>query len=68
MQATVFRYDPATASGSVVRDDGLEIHFEAAALAGTGLRLLRPGQRVRLEVSGPESAPVVERLQILTLT
>ena len=68
MQATVFRYDATTATGSVVRDDGLEIPFEATALAGTGLRLLRPGQRVRLDVSGPESALVVERLQILTLT
>jgi len=67
VQATVFRYDPRTASGSVVRDDGVEMPFDAKALQGTGLRLLRPGQRVRLTVSGPETAPLVERLQILTL-
>jgi len=68
VQATVLRYDAATASGSVVRDDGLQLDFDARALAGTGLRFLRPGQRVRLIVSGPERAPHVDRVQILTLT
>lgn len=64
----MFRFDPSTVSGSVLRDDGVEIGFEAAALDGTGLRHLRPGQRVALEVSGPESSPHIERLQILTLS
>lgn len=68
MQATVFRYDAETASGSVVRDDGVQIPFDGAALQGTGLRLLRAGQRVRLVVSGPDTAPRIERIQILTLT
>ncbi len=63
----MLRYDPATGAGAVVRDDGTEIGFDAVATAGTGLRLLRAGQRVRLELSGPEHAPHVDRLQILTL-
>ena len=48
MQATVRGYDPVTRSGSVFLDDGTVVAFGPAALAGSGLRLLRPGQRVTL--------------------
>ncbi len=67
MQATVFRYDDATGAGSVVLDDGIELPFDRDALVGTGLRLLRPGQRVRIEDAGAGADRRVERLQILTL-
>lgn len=67
MQATVSSFDPATFSGAVLLDDGVELPFAAEALAGTGLRLLRPGQRVRLETSGEDATLKVQRLQILTL-
>lgn len=67
MQATVFRYDEATGTGSVVLDDGVELPFDHEALSGTGLRLLRPGQRVRIEDAGTGTDRRVERLQILTL-
>jgi cold shock CspA family protein len=68
MQATVSSFDPATASGSVLLDDGVEVSFPAEALEGSGLRFLRPGQRVRLETSGDGAALVVLRLQIITLS
>ena len=48
MQATVRSFDPATGSGSVFLDDGTVADFGAAAFAGSGLRLLRPGQRVAI--------------------
>lgn len=67
MQATVSAYDPTTAGGRVLLDDGVELGFTAGALAGSGLRLLRPGQRVRLEVVDESGEPVIRRLQILTL-
>ena len=67
MQATVSRYDAASHDGTVLLDDGVELPFAAAALQGTGLRLLRPGQRVRVEVSGEAADRRVDRLQILTL-
>jgi len=63
MQATVATYDEASRSGTVFLDDGTRLPFDAAALEGTGLRMLRPGQRVRLE--GPPGS--IERIQILTL-
>lgn len=51
MQATVHRFDPDTLSGSVLRDDGVELPFDADAFAGSGLRLLRPGQRLTVDAT-----------------
>ncbi len=50
MQATAYTYDSETRSGSVLLDDGTPVPFDAAAFDAGGLRLLRPGQRVRIEV------------------
>ncbi|MBA0051775.1 hypothetical protein E0L36_12970 [Streptomyces sp. AJS327] len=52
MQATSYTYDAETRSGSVLLDDGTPLPFDAAAFDAGGLRLLRPGQRVRIEVTG----------------
>ncbi len=43
-------YDESARSGSVFTDDGTVVPFGAQSLAGSGLRLLRPGQRVRLRL------------------
>jgi cold shock CspA family protein len=66
VQATVSAFDETTRDGAVLLDDGTEIPFAAEALAGTGLRLLRRGQRVRIELADDDADRVV-RLQILTL-
>ncbi|MBC9821529.1 2-phospho-L-lactate guanylyltransferase [Terrabacter sp. MAHUQ-38] len=50
MQASVHRFDPETHTGSVLRDDGVELRFEAAAFDASGLRLLRVGQRLTIDV------------------
>jgi hypothetical protein len=57
MQATVRGFDSATGSGSVFLDDGTVLGFGPAAWAGSGLRLLRPGQRVAI-ASDPDGAIV----------
>ena len=49
MQGTVATFDERTGAGSVLLDDGAEVSFPASAFAASGLRLLRIGQRVRLE-------------------
>ena len=67
MQATVSAFDLDTRDGRVLLDDGVELPFPAEALAGTRLRMLRPGQRVRLETTGEGAAMRVVGLQILTL-
>ena len=50
MQATAYTYDPDTRTGQVLLDDGTPVPFDAPAFDRGGLRLLRPGQRVRIEV------------------
>ncbi|GGQ39857.1 hypothetical protein ACH4NS_34685 [Streptomyces mutabilis] len=52
MQATAYTYDPEERSGQVLLDDGTPVPFDAAAFDAGGLRLLRPGQRVRIETEG----------------
>ena len=68
MQGTVSAFDDASRTGRVLLDDGVELDFPVEALDGTRLRLLRPGQRVRLDVSGEGAARRVVRLNILTLS
>jgi len=52
MQATAFTFDPTTRAGSVLLDDGTPLEFDAAAFEAGGLRLLPPGQRVRIRTEG----------------
>jgi cold shock CspA family protein len=63
VQATVATFDPETGGGTVLTDDGRRIPFDGAAFAAGGLRLLRPGQRVRLDLTGDR----VVRITIATL-
>jgi 2-phospho-L-lactate guanylyltransferase len=59
-QGTVASFDPARRSGTVLLDDGTQLGFDAPAFDASGLRLLRLGQRVRLEWRN-------ERISLLTL-
>lgn len=69
MQATVYRYDAATGAGSCLLDDGTELPLAVDALAGTGLRHLRPGQRVTVDVGEDAGgSPVVQRVRIVGVT
>jgi cold shock CspA family protein len=49
MQGTVATFDPATRTGSLLLDDGTQVDFGRDAFDVSGLRLLRLGQRVRIE-------------------
>ncbi|MGW1074627.1 hypothetical protein [Streptomyces sp. NPDC002537] len=68
MQATAYTYDPQTRSGSVLLDDGTPVPFGTAAFDAGGLRLLRPGQRVRIEYagSGAESGRTISLVTLQT--
>lgn len=65
MQATVRSFDPASRSGTVLLDDGVELPYDAAAFDAGGLRLTRVGQRVRIAVDG--SGTRVLMLTLVTL-
>ncbi|MFY1678998.1 MULTISPECIES: hypothetical protein [unclassified Streptomyces] len=64
MQATAYTFDPRTRCGRVLLDDGTPVSFDTAAFDAGGLRLLRPGQRVRLET---ERRGETYRITLVTL-
>ena len=51
-QGSVHTFEPTTGAGSVLLDSGEELPFPAGAFAESGLRMLRPGQRVSLDLDG----------------
>jgi 2-phospho-L-lactate guanylyltransferase len=64
MQATVASFDEIGRQGSLLLDDGTPMQFPADAFAASGLRLLRVGQRVRVEC---DRDGVVVRIAIATM-
>lgn len=58
MQASVHTFDLDTRSGSVLLDTGRLLPFDEDVFEGSGLRHLRLGQRVSVEVDAddPETA------------
>ena len=58
-------YDPASRSGTVLLDDGVELSYDATAFDAGGLRMTRVGQRVRVRVD--ESGSRVVFLTLVTL-
>ncbi|MDT0395770.1 MULTISPECIES: hypothetical protein [Streptomyces] len=64
MHATAYTYDADSRSGQVLLDDGTPVPFDAPAFDAGGLRLLRPGQRVRVETEGEGTAL---RITLVTL-
>lgn len=64
MQGTVKSFNEDS-SGEVVLDTGRRVPFDAAAFGASGLRFLRPGQRVQLEISEDGR---VARVRIPTIT
>ncbi|MGW1720789.1 hypothetical protein [Streptomyces sp. NPDC002156] len=67
MQATAYTYDAETRSGSVLLDDGTPVPFDTPAFEAGGLRLLRPGQRVRIETEGATGVAGGLRITLVTL-
>ncbi|OJF10180.1 cold-shock protein [Couchioplanes caeruleus] len=60
MQGTIATFDPQTHTGTLLLDDGSELTFPAAAFRASGLRLLRPGQRVAIEAASDGSVTKVQ--------
>lgn len=67
MQGTVSRYDPETASGAVLTDNGVELPFGPEAVAEAHVRFLRPGQRVRLHTTGSGPTLTITTIHFITL-
>lgn len=56
-------FDAETGAGAVLHDDGRREEFPASAFAAGGLRLLRVGQRIRLDYEAGQ----VRRVTLFTL-
>ena len=65
-QATVHTFDPHHGDGSVITDDGVVIPFDASAWQSGALLTLRPGQRLRVQVTEGSSGPHVTALTLVT--
>ena len=65
VQATISSQNPDTRGGSVLLDDGVELIF-APDVVDPRLRVLRPGQRVRIHVEGEPGARVITWLTLAT--
>lgn len=63
MQGTVASFDAQSRSGRLILDDGSEIEFGREAFDASGLRLLRLGQRLRIE---RDSAGSITRVTLPT--
>ena len=67
MQGTVREFSEETRSGSVILDDGTVLPLPAQSFSRSGLRMLRPGQRVRLVTEGEADDRVVSSIELATL-
>ncbi|MFI5733858.1 hypothetical protein ACIA49_27325 [Kribbella sp. NPDC051587] len=67
MQATVSRYDSESFSGAVLTDTGIELPFSVHAIAETPVRLLRVGQRVRIETTGSGAGLAITKVAFATV-
>jgi 2-phospho-L-lactate guanylyltransferase len=67
VQATVREFSALTRSGTVLLDDGTELPYDDRAFDAGGLRKLRVGQRVRVDVAGAGPDLRVTRLTLATL-
>jgi 2-phospho-L-lactate guanylyltransferase len=61
MQASMHRFDPDSGAGSVLLDDGTELPFDREAFDRSGLRLVRVGQRLTVDID--DERVVAMRLQ-----
>jgi cold shock CspA family protein len=66
-QGTIRSFDPVTRSGSLLDDELVELRFSGRAMAASGLRELRIGQRVRFTRAAETDAHEVATLNIVSL-
>jgi len=62
MQATVESFQHSTGSGTVLLDDGVRLAFDGDVFTTSGLRHLRPGQRLHIDVA--DDRTTITRLAI----
>ncbi|HEY7660484.1 MAG TPA: hypothetical protein VIC58_07765 [Actinomycetota bacterium] len=66
MQGTVKHFDEGERTGSLLLDDGAEVAIDATSLEGSGVRLLRLGQRVRFDLVEESGHKLARTLRLVT--
>ncbi|MFL5798631.1 MAG: cold shock domain-containing protein [Actinomycetota bacterium] len=66
-QGTVKDYDRRDQYGVVLLDDRTEVYFDQASLAGSSLRFLRIGQRVKFDLHEEYGRKVARNLEHITM-
>ncbi len=67
-QGTVKDYLIEERAGSLLLDDRTEVAIDADSTEGSGIRYLRIGQRVDLDVAEEEGRKVARNLRIVTFS
>ncbi|HCO03223.1 MAG TPA: hypothetical protein DIT48_07665 [Actinobacteria bacterium] len=67
-QGTVKDYFSADRSGSLLLDDRAEIGIDAVSTEGSGIRLLRVGQRVVFDIAEEGGRKIARNLKLITFS
>lgn len=65
-QGTIKEFDDGSRTGSLLTDDRAEISIDPDSLEGSGLLVLRIGQRVKFDTEERDGARVARRLRLVT--
>jgi 2-phospho-L-lactate/phosphoenolpyruvate guanylyltransferase len=66
-QGTIKDFEVQERTGNLLMDDRTEVEIDAVSIEGSGLRMLRIGQRVRFDLVEEAGRKVARNLQIVTL-
>lgn len=66
-QGTIRDFDPSTRTGTLLLDDGTEVHIDAVSVEGAGIRYLRIGQRVKFDLAEEGGRRLARTLRIITV-
>ncbi len=67
-QGTVKEFDEEGRTGSLLMEDHAQVDIDPTSLEGSGLRLLRLGQRVSFDLVEESGRKLARSLRILTVT
>jgi len=66
-QGTIKDFEVQERTGNLLMDDRTEVEIDAVSVEGSGLRMLRIGQRVRFDLGDEAGRKVAKNLQIVTM-
>lgn len=65
-QGTIKEFDVESRTGVLLQEDRTEVRIDATSIEGSGVRLLRIGQRVKFDVVEEGGSKLARTLRIVT--